>query len=287
MSTDAHQRAQLRANTAHTPTDTAGEGIESPDATQQEERVSQLIRALRRSGHTLVPVVEDAPREVTSVLSSAREGTLENMLGEEEYAARSRSGRTGECVEKPTVTRESSVSCNRGCWRGGAHLNPLCCHNNSTAHKAPPSPPVVTAQFTSPEAQAMLGAVFSPVVPPKHAEEPPAAEKVDSSNHGTSQHHTEGASVETPLQASPVENLPPLLCLSGIRAPLNSHTCSGLVPEVHTAAASNRSKPTIYCWNCGDTTHRWAQCQKPLQKFCRQCGRWNVTVASCLDCGEN
>ena len=56
-------------------------------------------------------------------------------------------------------------------------------------------------------------------------------------------------------------------------------------PSERPAVASSEPK-LIFCWNCGDTSHAWVRCPKPLQVFCRWCGRWGVSKPDCPECRE-
>ena len=83
--------------------------------------------------HTSVraPVATSPPRtEPTNSglpLSDAREGVPERMLGEaEKYVAIRQVDRAEVAAEEPAAAQAKTVPCNRGCFRGGVHLNARC-----------------------------------------------------------------------------------------------------------------------------------------------------------------
>lgn len=48
---------------------------------------------------------------------------------------------------------------------------------------------------------------------------------------------------------------------------------------------AEKNKP--FCWNCGDSTHKFRKCNKPKKLFCFKCGRPDVTSTKCPECVKN
>lgn len=60
-----------------------------------------------------------------------------------------------------------------------------------------------------------------------------------------------------------------------------------LVPkkEFRTYAVSISSN--MKCWNCNMTGHVFANCQRPMKRFCYVCGKVNFTKNTCPNCSKN
>ena len=56
-------------------------------------------------------------------------------------------------------------------------------------------------------------------------------------------------------------------------------------PKAKPSVKPSRSY-RVGCWNCGDTSHRYNDCQRDIQVFCFNCGMSGYRVVDCPNCGE-
>ena len=315
--------------------------------TRAMEKRSRLLRPLSAVGHPWVRVVDRgaAPEPLDEItlprdrlspprhpelnpripdfpLSGAREGAPEKCWDRGEVVA-----------EEPAAAQAKTVPCNRGCFRGGVHLNARCAtlvNDPALAEPLPlsalPSTPEkrrVKREPRTPHSASTIILVRSPQTPLRTLEQrltdpsprtrlPLCASltnavfslpmtmspRTESASARSSTSHTAVATSSVAPDSARGDSLRPALLprAANHSPPIPSLMSLQVVPpprfeHLLLTRPSGSKRPSarhnIYCWNCGDTTHSWVKCPKPLQVFCRRCGHWGVTIRDCPDCGES